>query len=155
MDGGTTTTREGTTSTAKGSSRPDTSARAHQTIGAGEWQQHGHLEDFLHRHCCGCRPDAVARTHQAGQARPGPKRTRKVPATTLLHVGHAAAALKIETIGPAGPRRAREALTIVLQQGRLSCLAVHVPESSKSGWKPAGRARPALTQIGPDRKSVV
>ena len=39
---------------------------------------------------CGCRPDAVARTHQAGQARLGPMRTRKVLATTLLHVGNAA-----------------------------------------------------------------
>jgi hypothetical protein len=35
----------------------------------------------------GCRPDAVAGTHQAPQARPSPGWARKVPASTLLHVG--------------------------------------------------------------------
>ena len=45
-----------------------------------------------------CRPDAVVRTHQAGQARPGSGRARKVPAATLLHVGHADATLLIDTI---------------------------------------------------------
>ena len=82
-------------------------------------------------------------------ARPGLGKARKVPVATLLHIGHAAAALVFDTIGPAGPRRAREAPIDALQQGW--CCRHHTHHEQLEVRPVAASSCPAhVTQIGPD-----
>jgi hypothetical protein len=86
----------------------------------------------------GCRPDAVAGTHQAPQARPSPGWARKVPASTLLHVG------RRRRCRPAPPRATTSAPGDVASG---SSLARPSPEGPRLGpdlgrWIPAAATEP-------------